>query len=278
MIAPARRSDAGALHSPLWQRSVHLRQDWLDHGLSTKPADRTTAEQSLTRVYARIGRARPRFVWVDSPFSAIPLVDHLPTLADLYRWIRDPLPRGRPPLASDLAAAVSALRGELSASVEHPDPELTPVLIDRKHRWPRLPPSRAFAEGMPLGVLLYQGFREALYRSLGTGFFLPLRAALGQGRALPVCWYGQQEASWVGYYDMLRRLDLASYGSAQLDDLADWADLVRSCGWWWPDEEVCVVVERPASLTTEPARETWHDEVQVRSVTYRDGRQQNLPG
>ncbi len=61
-----------------------------------------------------------------------------------------------------------------------------------------------------------------------------MRTALaGDPARVPVCWYGQQEASWVAYYDALHRLGTARY---QPDDLGYWAVLARSCGWWWTGE------------------------------------------
>jgi hypothetical protein len=282
MTAPARRKDAASLpvtsHSKsahyLWQEAVQIRQEWLGHGLSTQPADRVSAEHSLTGIYARISRPQPRFEWVDSPYKALPLIVGLPTLDLLYRWIRDPRPPGRPPLASDLAAVASRLRGSLSEGVVHADPELSPAHRGKnKDPWPKLPPLDALAAGVPLGVVLHQGVREALYRSLANGFYLPVRAALASDVPLPVCWYGQQEASWVAYYDVLQRLGLARYGPDETDHFGEWATLARSCGWWWPGEEVCVVVERPETVRTEPVPGTWHDELQLRhgEVQYRDG-------
>jgi hypothetical protein len=226
------------------------------------------------------GRHRPswthdfRFIWVDSPYRALPLIRDRPSLDQLYRWIRDPLPAGKPPLASDLAAATSQLRGVLSAGVVHPDPELSPQRKSKtKQPWPELPPLAALGDGVPLSVVLHQGVRNALYRSLGNGFFLPVRAALSDGRPLPVCWYGQQDASWVAYYDVLRRLGLARYGPDETQRLEDWAAPVRSCGWWWPGEEDCVVVERPQTIHTRPVPDTWHNEIMLtqNGVTYRDG-------
>ena len=41
------------------------------------------AERSLTAIYAKISRPRPRFTWVDSPAQAIPLITGLPTLDQL---------------------------------------------------------------------------------------------------------------------------------------------------------------------------------------------------
>ncbi|GAA4494049.1 hypothetical protein GCM10023191_032540 [Actinoallomurus oryzae] len=280
MTAPARRHDAAA---PLvrvrgkdahdrWQEALKIRQEWLDHGLSTQPADRRTAEDSLTAIYASMSRPRPRFTWVESPHQAIPLVAGLPTLDRLYERIRDPRPQGPPPPASDLAVVVSRLRAALSAGVSHPDPELS-ATRKGKDPWPELPPLEAFGIGVPLGVVLHQGVRTALHRSLAQGFRRPVLNTLAGGRPVPVCWYGQQDAAWIGYYDALHRLGLARYGPDALDHLGHWAALARSCGWWWPGEDVCVVVERPALVHTEPVPGTWHDEVRLRrgGVRYRDG-------
>jgi hypothetical protein len=118
-----------------------------------------------------------------------------------------------------------------------------------------------------------QGTRSALYRSLAHGFYLPIRTALSSHGPVPVCWYGQQDAAWIAYYDLLRRLGLARYGPDETDHLSQWAALVRSCGWWWPGEDICVVVERPRNVRTEPVPGARHDEVRLRhdGVGYRDG-------
>jgi hypothetical protein len=282
LTAPARRHDVAApvadfrgrrAHG-LWQDTVKIRREWLDHGLSTQPADRQSAEHNLTAIYARIGRPRPRFAWADSPVQAIPLVTGLPTLDELYGWIRDPHPRGTPPLASDLAMASAQLRGALSAGLSHPDPELSPARQGkRKEPWPELPPLQALDDGVPLGVVLHQGVRTALHRSLAGGVRTPIRAVLADRGPVPVCWYGQQDAAWVAYYDALHRLGLAGYQPDDLDHLGHWAALARSCGWWWPGEDVCVVVDRPEVIRAEPLPGTWHEEIQLQrdGIRYRDG-------
>jgi hypothetical protein len=252
-----------------WREATKIRQEWLGHGLSTDPADRPTAEHSLTQIYARMSRPRPRFVWIESPHQAMPLVADLPTLDQLYAWVRDP--RGKPPLASDLAMLVSQLRGKLGASI---DPELSPARKDKRDKpWPELPAPQALDAGVPLGVVLHQGIHTALHRSLADGFRFPVRDVLRAGGQVATCWYGQQDAAWVAYYDVLERLRLVRYGPDELDHLGYWAALVRSCGWWWPGEDVCVVVDRPERVRTEPVAGTWHDEVQLRrdGVRYRDG-------
>ncbi|SEG90103.1 hypothetical protein SAMN04489712_12539 [Thermomonospora echinospora] len=258
----------------LWREAVKIRQEWLEHGLSTQPADRRTTEHCLTAIYARMSRPRPRFAWVDSPEQAISLAGGLPTLDQLYAWTRDPRPRGTPPLASDLAMVSSQLRGALSAGVAHLDPELSPARKGKHNEsWPQLPPLKAFEAGVPVGVVLHQGIRTALHRSLAHGFRVPVRSTLAGSGPVPACWYGQQDAAWVAYYDALHRLGLAHYGPDELDHLGHWAALARSCGWWWPGEDVCVVVERPEMVHTEPVPGTWHEEVRLQrgGVRYRDG-------
>jgi hypothetical protein len=271
MSLPAIRS--ATLHD-LWRDVAKIRQEWLDHGLSTQPADRQTAERNLTAIYARISRPRPRFVWVASPSAAVPLITGWPTLDQLYEWVRHPNPRQRPPLISDLAMLVSQLRGGLSAAVVHADPELSPARKGKLNKpWPELPPLSAFDAGVPLGVVLHQGIHTALHRSLARGFRQPIRNSLSGSRPMPVCWYGQQEAHWIAYYDILGQLGLTRYEPDDVTHFGEWAAVTRSCGWWWPGEDVCIVVDRPEQVHAQPVPGAIHDEVRLRreGVRYRDG-------
>jgi hypothetical protein len=240
-----------------WQAAEEIRREWLAHGLATGPADRVAAQESLTSIYARLSRPRPRYIWVDSPHAAVPLLDGLPTLADLYGWIHGRQPVGAPPLASDLAASLSRLRSALDECAT--DPDLDAPSGTRKHKepWPVLPPLDALRAGVPLREVLRRCVREELRTSLADGFYLPVRVALGP---VPVCWYGQQEAYWIGYHDVLRRLGLARYRPADDRHLDEWATLARSCGWWWPGEDRCVIVQRPLAIHAQPP-----------AVEYRDG-------
>jgi hypothetical protein len=247
---------------------VDIRREWLDWGLNTEPADRTGAEQSLTNIYARRSRPRPRFVWVDSPQQALDHLVGLPTHEVLQQWVMARRPPGSPPLASDLAAGLSRLRGTLEECFPESDLDSARATRKRGQPWPELPPLDALRAGIPLREVLRQGVRDALRVSFADGFYLPVRAALGP---LPVAWYGQQESFWIAYYDVWRRLGLARYPRADNEHLDDWAALARSCGWWWPGEDRCVVVERPAVIVTEPVPGAWHEQVRLVDVEYRDG-------
>ncbi|WP_018348277.1 hypothetical protein [Longispora albida] len=229
-----------------WQQASEIRDEWSYLGRACTPADQPAAESALTQLYARLGRPRPRFAWVASPREAQPLVSDLPTLDDLYRWIVSPPRDGVPPLASDLAAAVARLRGALDDQIPSParfDPP--PPRRKKGEKLPRMNAEQALAYGLPFAEIVRQHVRQALFDELAHGFYLPARRALGPDR--PVCWYGQQEAHWIAYYDVWRRLGLAGYGTVLDADLDVWQVIARSAGWFWPGEDVCVVSERPVS-------------------------------
>jgi len=117
--------------------------------------------------------------------------------------------------------------------------------------------------------VLTQGVRDALRASLALP--VPVRALLGPPETVPVCWYGQQDAHWIAYYDTWRRLGLARYPRADDAQLDAWAALARAAGWWWPDDAVCVMVERPSTLRVEPVPGAWHDEVRRTALSWPDG-------
>src|SRR5207253_6789473 len=50
---------------------VAFHQEWLAVGLSTAPADRARAEAAIAEMYGLVGEQPPRFLWVDSPATAI---------------------------------------------------------------------------------------------------------------------------------------------------------------------------------------------------------------
>lgn len=236
------------LSAAFWQQAVEIRDEWEAHGTAAGPSDQDAAEQAVSEVYAGLGRARPEFVWVRSPREAQPLVAHLPTLQDLYGWAKSP-PFGRkPPLASDLAVALARLRGRMDDRIATPWFDPKPPKREKGKEWPNLAAGQLLAMGVPFIDVTRRHVRDKLFDVLAHGFYLPGKRKLGDPS--PVCWYGQQEAHWLAYYEVWRRLGLAKY-SAELDaELDTWQVIARSSGWFWPDEKRCVISERPVTATT----------------------------
>jgi uncharacterized protein DUF6745 len=202
-----------------------------------------------------------------------PHLTGLPTHDTLQRWVRTGR-AGIPPVALDIAADLSQLRAAMDAAYDGPPAERPAAKRTKGEPWPRLRPAEAVDAGIPFQELLRQGVREALFDSL-AGVYLPQRAALGGTANLPVGWYGNQDAAWIAYFDVIRRLGLARFPHGRVFDR--WVTLARSAGWWWPAEDRCVLVERPVVLRTEPVPGGRHDEVRLCAadgkpgVRYRDG-------
>jgi len=271
LIAPAWRP--AALLRDLWQQAVEIRREWLEIGLSTEPADRSTAESAITAIYVRHRRARPAFVWVDSPRAALPHLAGLPTHQTLRTAVAGS--PGRPPIASDIAAGLSHLRSALIEGYTEPPPDRKPMKRPKGDPWPELAPAEAIKAGLPFHELLRQGVREALFRSLAHGVYLPIRAALGPTAEVPVGWYGNQDAAWIAHLEAMRRLGLTPTRNQPRYDV--WRDLTRSAGWWWPAEDHCILSERPAIIRTEPIPNARHEEIRAHhdqakpAIEYRDG-------
>jgi hypothetical protein len=266
LIAPARRP--AALRQELWSQAIDIRREWLDVGITTKPADHATTEEAIASIYARHGRPRPEFVRVPSPRAAIPYLEGLPTHETLRSWLGS-RSSGRPPIASDIAAGLSHLRSALEEDYTEPPAERPPLKRRKAEPWPVLPPAQAFEAGLPFRELLTQGVRNALFRSL-TAVYLPIRAALSHAVGpVPVGWYGHQDAYWIAHADVLRRTGLTPQRHDHEFEL--WATLIRSAGWWWPGERRCVLVDRPVILRTEPVPGAWHEEIRPTRIDYADG-------
>lgn len=164
-------------------------------------------------------------------------------IPDFSDWLKHAL-RTDP---ADRAAAEDAIT-RLYALLGEPPPRFVWVPSPNAAA-DRLPPQQALSMTGPLplegrlanrAVAMRERRRELpaeLRQTAKESVAGMLRAAIPQ--SLGLHWYGQQDVYWV------------------TPDTGDpehelWATLVRSCGWWWPREGVCVVAERPLALRTEP--------------------------
>ncbi|RJL22711.1 DUF6745 domain-containing protein [Bailinhaonella thermotolerans] len=217
-----------------------IRDEWLGWGLCALPADRVAAEAAVTRIYDLIGHRPPRFVWAESPSAAMALAPPAP----LVRGVRVPARQADWPVPYRIANLRSGLRRRLQRRIFGPPPAY--VWDPWGHR--------IGSGGPPAWDLVDREVGNPLGVSLGDSLLFPLRAALvaeaGESPAA-LAWHGQHEAGWFAAYDAWRRVTGRSFGPAD-DELLDlWAALARSCGWWWPREEVCVISERPVEAHTE---------------------------
>jgi hypothetical protein len=126
-----------------------------------------------------------------------------------------------------------------------------------------------------LTEVLDAGVLDPLRQSLRDGLMVPLRARLSHGFNL-FTWHGQHDAHWVAHFDIRRRLGMGRLRRQDEVQLGLWAQLARSCGWWWPLDEVCVLTERTGAVHTETTPDSQHGEVRLHNasgpaVHYPDG-------
>lgn len=216
------------------------------------------AEDAIAGLYAMVDRPRPAFVWVGSPAAAVRMLPlSLRTLAFDGAW----------PLESRLATLVSALRERLDRRIGAGN------IYSRRVALP-LDPLVALRSGEYLWSIVDIGIRDPLRRVVRESVAGMVRAAVGE--RLGLMWFGQHDADWVAHYDVHRRVLGARFGAADAAQLELWARIARSCGWWWPREDVCVIAERPTATRTEPVPGATYGEVRLHdaaapAVAFPDG-------
>lgn len=265
-----------ALDLERWQAAAAIRSEWTEHGLSTAPADRATAEAAIGELYGLIGRPPPRFDWVDSPQQAIDLLPVTGAPIDLRRCASTDAGR-----SWDVAIALVNLAHQLRTSMDRRTSSASDnwweLTADQRLARTR-PPLEALASGVGLEDLLDVGVRDSLRRSVGDGVRIPLRTALAPRleRFNGLGWYGQHDVHWVAHYDVRQRLGRRTFGADDIEQLGLWAAITRSCGWWWPLQGRCVITGRTAEVHTESAPGGWHGETRTHhpgalAIRYADG-------
>ncbi|WP_207933398.1 DUF6745 domain-containing protein [Actinomadura sp. GC306] len=212
------------------REAAEIRAEWLGHLLSTAPADRPAAEAAISELYRLIGFEPPRFHWVASPIAALETVP--PGLRLRAAETADRLAEWPLPLHFRRQISELTTRLDVTAVRDHP-------ALDRLMGQLVRAPIAASGNGT-LAMVLGSGSGSARFRRNGP-------------------WYSALCASWSAHYAALRTSGV-EYAREQNRMLDLWATPVRSCGWWWPREHVCVVSERPVEIHTE----VWGDEGQVR--------------
>ncbi len=78
------------------------------------------------------------------------------------------------------------------------------------------------------------------------------------------CGFGNHDVGWLAYYVFLRQI-----GIKGIKPLLGLEKLTKSCGWWWPYENICLLTERPVELNRDN-RGRLHSETKM-AVKYADG-------
>jgi hypothetical protein len=234
-----------------------LRSEWLEHLLSTAPADRPRAEAAVRRLYKAADLPEPRhFLWFDSPFSASWVVALLVApyhqlwsqrlLSGLSRSDREQLDRARSALGAGLAladpkAALAAAGGPLGQHLQFP-----PVPS-------RMLTTSFFTARYSLSddvshMFTQHGEDDDLARA-EMHFWGSNRGALPSALHCPTTdqLIGNSFAGDYSFSTMADDEHRVGDREPPAIMAAAW-DVARSSGLWWPFEGVAVMSDRPAEL------------------------------
>ena len=264
--------------------------EWRDVGLSTDPADFNTAEQAISNLYASIGKDKPHFVRLSSPFAAEIYINLLcktwPTdytadqlwgqlgdqlwgqLGDqLWGQLRDQLgDQLRGQLWGQLRDQLGdQLRGQLGDQLGD---QLRGQLGDQL--WGQLRDQLGDQLRGQLGDQLWGQLRDQLGDQLWGQLGDQLRGQLGDSKlSFTGTWF---EGSWDSYIwgwgDAGRRLG-AKYPNELDVALDQHCAISKSIGWFYPFNDFCILTDRPEIINFDD-QERLHSEIGP-SLRYRDG-------
>jgi hypothetical protein len=253
-----------------------FRREWSRDGTCTAPADRPRAEGAIVRLYAALGVPPPRFIWCDSPMAAQRVLRVLARRQRSRRtaaWLSLPpalrealgytLPASRP--GAWLGDALRGSRSWLQAALRTARKDWLEGAL--KGALPTYEERALLAVALEDPLWDSGSSRGLLEPAVRHALLGSLRASRISYRATPL--RGQTEADWIERLLFFRDVVGIPCARPLSDHLDRWADLARSCLWWWPYREVCVVCERPAEIHSPDGRRLHHDTGPA--VRFRDG-------
>lgn len=95
-----------------------------------------------------------------------------------------------------------------------------------------------------------------------------INAQLGKTGYNGTSFWGSQDMYWVAFYKFGEEIGV-KYDAEDSALLETWNQIAKSCSWWYPFTQACVVCERPSEIHMTPAG-TLHCETGA-AVKFRDG-------
>ncbi|QTI71528.1 hypothetical protein J6U32_05525 [Gordonia polyisoprenivorans] len=245
---------------------IHTREAWLEHGLDTRRADRTTTEAAISDLYRIAKNPPPQFIWESSPHAAV-------------RSIRtEKLDTTTAPGRDDAPNRIAAMLARSRDAVEKRLDRLTPAFPNARAtagHTRALSPAEALESGADVVDVIRETIRDSLRTSLFDNIGRPIKSTLPVMPGVGT-WFGQHEAHRSAFGLVVHRWGLVRLPPDEVELLEITTALAVSAGWWWAFDDVCVLAERPVSVSTEPIPYSPHGTRRLhsddgRAVAYADG-------
>ncbi|WP_194819886.1 DUF6745 domain-containing protein [Nocardia sp. XZ_19_385] len=225
-----------------------VRDEWIEVGLSTAPADREAAEQGALQAYRTAGVAAPKvIVWLESPLAGAIGQDQAIRLAGVRDRIWDQA--GPRAWARIRAVTQRQARQQVWTQVE----DRVHTLIDAR--------VTAQVQGL-VRAAVAGGIDEPVWQQVDS----VVGEKMPAGSVVP--WWegnlGPQLGDSLAFYDAIQRLGV------NLGGLLDGVEqVVRNAGWWWPMDGGLILTERPTVISRDDAGRLHN--ATAPAVAYRDG-------
>jgi len=213
------------------QKLVEWRESWFASWRSCEPAKRDVVQEAITTLYASVERARPEFVWVQSPAEAVDASKRLKPKLRVSVW--------------------SVLRSWQQFSAFNFTPEL------------REAHARMFRFAAQSQIFNSPDFPED---SLGINFHYRMTMDRGEAEDTASCALLTFSRDVLGGNGWSER-PMTSLPKAL--DIEARATIAREIWHWWPFRDACIISERPSELMLDDQARL-HSLVGP-AVTYRDG-------
>lgn len=232
---------------------IDLKEQWAARCAHPGPADRPAAQAAIERIHEHAYLKPPtRWVWVDSPLEGA-AVAHL--LAGVRRSSAPLIQHG---LGLMMERLEHLVREQISTRVD-----LAPQGADAGQLFAFLQRAALLdLEGDP-GLAVQERVRPRVEEVLGRTVTPRPSRGRDQSRALMPTGLGSLDRRLATRFDFYGRLGIMG---AQ-DDA--WLAIVRSAGWWWAFEDLCVLSSPPVRLAFDPQGRL-HDAT-GRALEYPDG-------
>jgi len=276
--------------------SVH-REHWREIGLSTQPADFDKAKEAITWIYEnKLGKPAPMFLCFSSPMMCVLAIAAIRQLAkgarkgplskiDLSSQLSSQLVRQlSSQIDSQLYSQLSSqLYSQLSSQLDSQldsqiDSQLYSQLVRQLYSqlYSQLDSQLYSQLVRQLYSQLYSQIDSQLYSQLDSQLVSQLDSQL-VSKNLRDAWgsfyrswmlSGQSTVSWVAFHTFAAKIGV-KYEPEVWKFFQAWATLGESCSWWMAYDGLCIISDRPRTLSFDAERRL-HSETGA-AIAFSDG-------
>jgi len=289
-----------SLTAPQEARISEFRDYWLSVGLSTAPADRTSAQAAVSCAYKEAGLKPPRmWVWLGSPFSGAigaqylllvnnrdqvraQVVDQVRAQVVDQVWAQVGAQVGAQVVAQVVDQVVDQVWAQVGAQVgaqvvDQVWAQVVAQVVDQvwaqvgaqvgaqvvDQVWDQVVAQVVDQVRAQVGDQV----RAQVVAQVVAQVWAQVRAQVGaQVRAqVDRCGYGLHDSPWLAFFHFCER----AVGLKCCARLHGLMQIAENAGWWWPFNGACLLTERPCAIHRDE-RNRLHHQTQM-AISYPDG-------